>query len=189
MEKLLRFLLLVAGVMFFLYLLNNISQGKPLLNQGSVTVSSPDVAEDNVEEEEREDNGEEQFEDFEDDNDENDEEKEEEEEFEGFEVGGAPSEPQGNPATDNTVAAVNQPATGDAKVVGATATDGCYPQNQLNASDLLPADNNSKWAQVNNIGKGELGEQNFLVSGHHIGVNTVGQSLRNANRQNLAVLF
>ena len=30
---------------------------------------------------------------------------------------------------------------------------------------------------------GELGEQNFLEAGHHVGVNTVGQSLRNANRQ------
>ena len=33
------------------------------------------------------------------------------------------------------------------------------------------------------IGEGVLRGINFLSSGYHIGVNTVGQSLRNANRQ------
>ena len=39
------------------------------------------------------------------------------------------------------------------------------------------------WAQVNPSGQGSLADQNFLTSGFHIGINTVGQSLRNANRQ------
>ena len=65
-----------------------------------------------------------------------------------------------------------------------SAPVGCYPKEQLSASDLLPLDDScSKWAQVNPSGKGELKERNFLVAGHHIGINTVGQSLRNANRQ------
>ena len=52
------------------------------------------------------------------------------------------------------------------------------------AKDLLPSDDASnKWAQVNPVGKGDIQDQNFVVAGHHIGVNTVGQSLRNANRQ------
>ena len=42
---------------------------------------------------------------------------------------------------------------------------------------------NSKWAQVNPVGQGELGDQNFLNAGYHVGVNTVGQTLRNANLQ------
>ncbi len=65
-----------------------------------------------------------------------------------------------------------------------SAPVGCYPKEQLSASDLLPLDDScSKWAQVNPSGKGELKDRNFLVAGHHIGINTVGQSLRNANRQ------
>ena len=58
---------------------------------------------------------------------------------------------------------------------------GCFPKDQLNPQDLLPGDANSTWAQVNPAGQGELGSQNFLNAGHHIGVNTVGQTLRNSN--------
>lgn len=59
----------------------------------------------------------------------------------------------------------------------------CFPKDQLTPEELLPGDVNSKWAQVNPVGKGELGDQNFLNAGYHVGVNTVGQTLRNANLQ------
>jgi len=58
---------------------------------------------------------------------------------------------------------------------------GCFPKDQLNPQELLPGDANSTWAQVNPAGQGDLGSQNFLNAGHHIGVNTVGQTLRNSN--------
>lgn len=59
----------------------------------------------------------------------------------------------------------------------------CYPKDVLSSADLLPRDANSLWAQVNPSGQGSLADQNFLTAGFHIGVNTVGQTLRNANRQ------
>lgn len=59
----------------------------------------------------------------------------------------------------------------------------CYPKDQLTPSELLPGDPNTKWAQVNPSGQGDLKDQNFLNAGHHLGVNTVGQSLRNSNLQ------
>lgn len=59
----------------------------------------------------------------------------------------------------------------------------CFPKDQLTPDELLPGDVNSKWAQVNPAGQGELGDQNFLNAGFHVGVNTVGQTLRNANLQ------
>jgi hypothetical protein len=59
----------------------------------------------------------------------------------------------------------------------------CYPKDQLSPSELLPGNSNSVWAQVNPSGQGDLKDQNFLNAGHHIGVNTVGQTLRNANLQ------
>jgi len=57
----------------------------------------------------------------------------------------------------------------------------CYPKNQLAPQELLPSDPNSKWAQVNPMGAGDIAGKNFLNAGALIGVNTVGQSLRNAS--------
>jgi hypothetical protein len=59
----------------------------------------------------------------------------------------------------------------------------CYPKNQLSPQELLPNDPNSKWAQVNPMAAGDISGKNFLNAGSLIGVNTVGQSLRNANQQ------
>lgn len=61
------------------------------------------------------------------------------------------------------------------------APSNCYPKNQLKATELLPADPNSKWAQVNPQGAGDIAGKNYLNAGALIGVNTVGQSLRNAS--------
>lgn len=60
---------------------------------------------------------------------------------------------------------------------------GCYPRDQLTPSELLPKDPNSVFAQQNPMGTGSLKGKNFLSAGALIGVNTVGQSLRNANYQ------
>lgn len=60
----------------------------------------------------------------------------------------------------------------------------CFPKDKLTAEDLLPKDAaNSKWAEVNPAGQGELKNQNFLTAGYHVGINTVGNSLRNPNMQ------
>ena len=68
------------------------------------------------------------------------------------------------------------------ELVGNQKPKGCFPKDQLTAPDLLPGNADSEWAQsVPNSGK--LGDGNFLDAGYHVGVNTVGQSLRNANRQ------
>ena len=60
----------------------------------------------------------------------------------------------------------------------------CLPRDRLTKDDLLPKDAaNSKWAQVNPAGQGDVQDQNFLTAGFHVGINTVGQSLRNPNYQ------
>jgi hypothetical protein len=60
----------------------------------------------------------------------------------------------------------------------------CFPRDRLTADDLLPKDAaDSKWAQINPSGSGNVSDQNYLTAGYHVGVNTVGQSLRNANLQ------
>lgn len=67
-----------------------------------------------------------------------------------------------------------------------TAPSNCYPQNTLTPQDLLPEGQASQIQQFNEgvpeVGEGILKGVNYLDAGFHIGVNTVGQSLRNANR-------
>jgi hypothetical protein len=59
----------------------------------------------------------------------------------------------------------------------------CSTPNVQNPAELLPRDSNSQWAQLNPSGKGELANVNLLKAGYHIGIDTVGQTLRNANLQ------
>ena len=72
---------------------------------------------------------------------------------------------------------------GPAGFGNAEAPAGCYPRDQLTPGELLPKDPNSVWAQQNPMGAGSLKGKNFLSAGALIGVNTVGQSLRNGNQQ------
>ena len=68
-----------------------------------------------------------------------------------------------------------------------TSTQGLPPSCSrspiADPSELLPKDTNSQWAQLNPSGKGELANVNLLKAGYHVGIDTVGQSLRNANLQ------
>jgi hypothetical protein len=59
----------------------------------------------------------------------------------------------------------------------------CTKPNIQNPSDLLPKDNHSEWSQLNPSGKGELANINLLKAGYHIGIDTIGQTLRNGNLQ------
>uniref|UniRef100_A0A6C0F658 Minor capsid protein P11 C-terminal conserved region domain-containing protein n=1 Tax=viral metagenome TaxID=1070528 RepID=A0A6C0F658_9ZZZZ len=68
-----------------------------------------------------------------------------------------------------------------------TSTQGipssCNKPNIQNPADLLPKDSNDGWAQLNPVGKGDLANVNLLKAGYHIGIDTIGQTLRNANLQ------
>ena len=70
----------------------------------------------------------------------------------------------------------------DSGPVGNEKPKDCFPKDQLNAADLLPGSEPTAWGQ-SVPSSGALGDGNFLTAGYHSGVNTVGQSLRNANRQ------
>jgi hypothetical protein len=115
-------------------------------------------------------------------------------------MNGMPADMFANPgAADAAMIGGNQHAMGEMNVSPSTpATEGfenpspmpfaaaekpanCYPKNQLAPQELLPNDPNSKWAQVNPMGAGDIAGKNFLNAGALIGVNTVGQSLRNAS--------
>lgn len=58
---------------------------------------------------------------------------------------------------------------------------GYVPQQVANPGDLLPQDQNSQFSALNPNTTG--GMPDLLQAGYHIGLDTIGQSLRNANQQ------
>jgi hypothetical protein len=71
----------------------------------------------------------------------------------------------------------------DDPVLGNTKVNNNFPKDTLNPEDLLPSKEATLWSQANPTGKGALEDKNFLHAAYHVGINTVGQSLRNANLQ------
>ena len=57
----------------------------------------------------------------------------------------------------------------------------CSAQQVVDPKELLPK--NTEWSNLNPQGGGDLQQVNLLKAGHHAGINTVGNSLRNANLQ------
>ena len=52
-----------------------------------------------------------------------------------------------------------------------------------NPTDLLPKDVNSQWGDLNTMNSNSVNTPDLLQAGYHIGLDTIGQSLRNANLQ------
>lgn len=69
---------------------------------------------------------------------------------------------------------------------GSTVSGSGYGTHEVaDPSDLLPQDENTQWSALNpNATKsGETAMPDLLKAGHHIGLDTIGQTLRNANLQ------
>ena len=62
---------------------------------------------------------------------------------------------------------------------------GYTAQSVANPTDLLPQDKNSEWAALNPVAmnQGNVAMPDLLQAGYHIGLDTIGQTLRNANLQ------
>ena len=63
--------------------------------------------------------------------------------------------------------------------------NGYSTQPVANPSDLLPMDQNSQWSALNPnaMNKGDILMPDLLQAGYHIGLDTIGQTLRNPNLQ------
>lgn len=57
----------------------------------------------------------------------------------------------------------------------------CYPKDQTQPKDLLPADGG--FPESNPAPQGQLMNRNLFESSHHAGLNTQSSTLKNANRQ------
>ena len=79
-----------------------------------------------------------------------------------------------------------QPAQSNKEIENAPVkTDGYALQPVVNPVDLLPKDQNSQWAALNpnSMTQGNVLMPDLLQAGYHIGLDTIGQTLRNANLQ------
>ena len=56
-------------------------------------------------------------------------------------------------------------------------------QTVANPNDLLPKDMNSQWSNLNSLNSNNITTPDLLQAGYHIGLDTIGQTLRNANLQ------
>uniref|UniRef100_A0A6C0D3H5 Minor capsid protein P11 C-terminal conserved region domain-containing protein n=1 Tax=viral metagenome TaxID=1070528 RepID=A0A6C0D3H5_9ZZZZ len=65
------------------------------------------------------------------------------------------------------------------------AAPGYAMQPVANPTDLLPKDQNSQWAALNpsTMNQGDVLMPDLLQAGYHIGLDTIGQTLRNPNLQ------
>lgn len=60
-----------------------------------------------------------------------------------------------------------------------TSSSGYALQPVANPAELLPKDVNSEWSRLNPVGTGDIQTPDLLQSGYHIGIDTIGQTLKN----------
>ena len=87
----------------------------------------------------------------------------------------AASQPLGQNETNSSVSGVQTNTHG--------LPPSCTRQAVVDPSQLLPRDQNTQFSKTNPLGAGSVQDVSLLRAGYHIGINTVGQSLRNANLQ------
>jgi hypothetical protein len=87
------------------------------------------------------------------------------------------------PTVKNTSAQylVSPPPAAGATPSAAPAGYSAQPVAQ--PSDLLPQDQNKEWSALNPVSMNQGGMVDLLQAGYHIGLDTIGQTLRNANLQ------
>ena len=79
-------------------------------------------------------------------------------------------------------------ANGFSAVDGMTGQGGAPPAGATNMpvanpSDLLPRDTNNQWGSLNPAGSGDLSGQNLLSATFLTGIDTIGNTMKNANLQ------
>jgi hypothetical protein len=108
---------------------------------------------------------------------------------EGMEVGGLPPQgPLSNTPGAGPASLPNPHSEGgnmyptDAVQARHPSGQQTYTQSVLSPDELLPKGGlGASWAATNPVGADSVKNVNFLAPGYHYGINTVGQTLRNAN--------
>ena len=85
----------------------------------------------------------------------------------------------------------NNYAPQDANIAGQFGVDAgkqpkmdCFPKDVVTPQELMPRDDSyNTWQMTSPAVNGHLADRNFLESGHHFGIDTVSNTLKNANYQ------
>lgn len=60
----------------------------------------------------------------------------------------------------------------------------CFPRDVITPQELMPRDDSyNTWQQTSPPVNGHLADRNFLESGHHFGIDTISNTLKNPNLQ------
>lgn len=81
--------------------------------------------------------------------------------------------------TGGSVDRLNWDGLGENQIHGALSKQ----WQDLTGEDLLPHNDIAHFAEVYPNGVGQLQNKNYLHAGHHVGINTIGQALKNPNYQ------
>jgi len=84
-------------------------------------------------------------------------------------------------APQETQAAAAPAAT--ASVATKESFQGYSEKEVANPSELLPNDENSQWSSLNPVSQSNPQMPDMLQAGYHIGLDTIGQTMKNANLQ------
>jgi hypothetical protein len=87
-----------------------------------------------------------------------------------------PAPPQVRPVQQSAPAPVDAPSM-------SSSNAGYNQMSVANPSDLLPQDANNQWSNLNPVLNGGSQFPDLLQAGYHIGLDTIGQTLRNPNYQ------
>lgn len=99
---------------------------------------------------------------------------------------------EGKAQVPSTDAKKNEDASADAQetqadaapaAAGAETFQGYSEKEVANPSELLPNDENSQWSSLNPVSQSNPQMPDMLQAGYHIGLDTIGQTMKNANLQ------
>lgn len=100
---------------------------------------------------------------------------------------------EGKAQVPSTNAKKNADASDDAQETQANAAPAApatqepfqgYSEKEVaNPSELLPKDENSQWSSLNPVSQSNPQMPDMLQAGYHIGLDTIGQTMKNANLQ------
>ena len=88
-----------------------------------------------------------------------------------------------NTSGQNSASVVGNMNVSSSAAVQPVAKGGYTSQNVVNPTDLLPTDQNSQWASLNPVNQGNPITPDLLQAGYHIGLDTIGQTMKNPNLQ------
>jgi len=95
------------------------------------------------------------------------------------------SGPVTGPTPPTAATPATEGITGGSSSQSSSSNSGYASQSVANPSDLLPKDSNSQWSALNpnTMNGGDILMPDLLQAGYHIGLDTIGQTLRNPNYQ------